>query len=55
MGLAVWGWTAEAETLDDVLNDPLLGIGEVEQELDPDKVPTLGVLNWNLMCPADFH
>ena len=48
--------TAEAETLDGVRNDPFLAIGiRIEQELDSDEVPTLGVLNWNLTCPADFN
>ena len=53
---AASGGTAEAETLDGVRSEPFLAIGiKIEQELDSDEVPTLGVLNWNLTCPADFN
>src|SRR5437879_13443425 len=50
------GGTAEAETLDGVLNDLIPGRGiRVEQELDSDKEPTVTVLRGNLTCPRDFN
>src|SRR5207244_11769120 len=53
---AASGGTAEAETLDGVRNDPFLAIGiRIEQELDSDEVPTIGVLNLNLMCLSDLN
>src|SRR2546425_10958954 len=53
---AASGGTAEAETLDGVRREPFLGIGiKIEQELDPDEGPTLGVLKWNLTGATDFN
>src|SRR2546426_9639482 len=53
---AASGGGAEAENLHGVRREPLLAIGiKIEQELDSGAGPTLGVLNWDLTRPHDFH
>src|SRR2546427_4845314 len=53
---AASGGTGEAEKVDGGRSEPFLAKSiKIEQETDSDEGTTLGVLNWDLTCPADYN